>query len=78
MNTQFRPYALVTVRVNRMGHIEMWKGKGSQGAAPADVYLQVDTDVSALLESLPSSQREDAVNGWAVRTHFVSDEYFTQ
>lgn len=72
----FRPYGLVTIVQNSMGHLEMWQGK--QTAFPADVYIQVDTDVDAITDYLSDSEREKLDRYGEVETYFVPEDYFPE
>lgn len=77
MTTNFRPYPLVTVRMNRYGHLELWRGGTSQlHERDCDLYVQLESDVKSILRALPQSESEDIDNGWNVSTYFISDEYF--
>lgn len=67
-------YPTVTLEMNSMGHVEMWRGEDTSGEA--DVYFQAQSDVEALKDSLTADERDDLDNGYPVVTTNISDEYF--
>lgn len=77
--SDFQPYPVVSARINCYGHLELYKGRlaiGEVMSRESDVYMQVDSDVRAVLESLPVDEAESISDGYTVATHFISDEYF--
>ena len=73
----FRPYPLATIYMNRFGNLEIWRGSMSPFSdKECDLYVQLDSDIDAILDSLPASESGDIRNGWRIETHFLDDMYF--
>ena len=62
--------------MNRLCHLEV--SKGCFPKSHADLYIQVDTDITAFLEQLTVRQRKEVYNGWPVGTTRVDDLYFQE
>jgi len=86
VNLEEGMYSPVTLQMNRMGHIHVWKGKVVPqqtakynyvaGGRESEVYFQVDTDIQEVLNILTSDEKHALENGWPVVTTNLSDEYF--
>ena len=82
-------YDVVTLQQDAMGSIHMWTGDVgvrrlgkykfvSDDGREADVYLQSQDDVDAILNALSPDEKTDLENGHEVITKNVSDEYFME
>lgn len=69
-------YPLVTMKMNSMGHLEVWQGDNESGES--DLYFQVDTDIEAVLEDLTQEERDELEGGWTIKTTNFNDEYFME
>jgi len=78
-------YDEVTIKQNEMGHLHIWRGRvvpyavGKHFKAngkEADLYVQADGDIDAILCFLPKDEREDVKAGWTVVTEWVSERHF--
>lgn len=80
-------YPEVTLVMNKMGHIHMWKGKveivhvskcnfETRNGTPADVYIQNEYDVNEILNSLTPDEKEGVTNGYQIVSTNIPDDYF--
>ena len=79
-------YPEITLQMNKMGHVHMWKGTGkivktgkynySMNDKEADVYFQNDQDVDAILNDLTPSERSEIEKGYTIVTKNIPDDYF--
>lgn len=77
---EFRPYPVVTARINRQGCMELFQGNVSSfyyDYNTPHAFIQSSDDVAHILESLPQDEQDELDRGWAVHTYSISDEYFT-
>ena len=57
----------VKIKMNRFGHLIVTDPKTGK-----DIYLQLDSDIKALLMELSRSKRKDILNGWDVTANIDS------
>lgn len=79
-------YPEVTLQLNKMNHLHMWKGSVEPiqvskynyevSGKESDVYIQNDYDVEKILKNLTEEERDDLEAGFPVTTTNVADEYF--
>lgn len=79
-------YSPVTLKMDSMGALHMWKGKGvpvkyskyelKMDGKSADVYIQNSYNVDQILNDLSEEEKDAVKNGYHITTTNISDEYF--
>lgn len=64
----------VTMKMNRMGHIEVWKGDSTN--KEADLYIQLESDVETIKNEIGKEWARELNGGWAVVGRQIDDLWF--
>lgn len=78
-----KPYPLVTIQMDKMGSLHVWKGKVKSdkyykaNGKEADLYFQGDAAIH-VLDYLPKKEKDEIEKGWSTTTHFFPDEFMNE
>jgi len=67
----------VPMKMNHMGHIEIWKNEENKDAGKeADLYLQTEADIQAMIEEIGPDSTREITNGWTILDQEIDDMWF--